>query len=389
MMSKETYLKRLKTALQQQGQVKGAELGEVLAFFEELWEDRLENGQSEAAIWADLGEPEAAAGQITAEVASQTPQPGPDPEPSGTKWAEAASDQQESGQTFSSGQEQPQSYDKTFAATCCRQVVLETFNQQIEVGPSEDGRIHLTFTVNKWTTYKLLLRDEFLFLRRLKKEPSGGLAWLWPLRFQESLAPLMLRLPTTVVYSLLTKTRNGGSRVEGVRLHKLDLRDQNAALRLTGLEPETLDARSSNGGISLEQSQIRQGLSLQSSNAGISCAQVDAGWLEMTSSNGRLTCSQVQLKQQAALITSNAAIQLTDLRADKLDCQSSNGGIKVEGLAVKHIRLVTSNANIRGTIRGKAADYYQGMPETAAAESAPYLYTQTSNGRVSLDFAGE
>ncbi|NJP40811.1 DUF4097 family beta strand repeat protein [Oscillospiraceae bacterium HV4-5-C5C] len=383
-MNKETYLKRLKSALQQQGQLKEQELSDVLAFFDELWEDRSENGQSDAEIRASLGEPETAAQQIRAEAAWQTTSPGL----SGLMGADTASDQANSGQTFRSSQEQRQLYDKTLAADCCRQLVLDTFNQRIEVGPSEDERIHLGFSLDKWTAYHLNLQDEVLTFCRFKKEGQSGLAWLWPFRFQDGLPPLILRLPASRAYSLLTQTRNGGSVVKDIRLHKLELKDQNAMLQLAGLTAEAIDARSSNGSISLEQSQIGQGLYLQSSNAGISCDQVDAGWLDLTSSNGRLSCRRTKLKQQARLLTSNASIQLTDLTADKLDCQSSNGSIKLENLAAEHISLVTSNANIRGTVKGQVTDYYQGIPETSAAELPPYLYAHTSNGRVNLSFVG-
>ena len=75
--------------------------------------------------------------------------------------------------------------------------------------------------------------------------------------------------------------------------------------------------------------------------------------------------------QTICMESTNGALRLKDVQADeKLVAHTTNGSIHFEEIDAKDIQLKTSNASIKGTLRGKGTEY--------AIESG------TSNGKNSL-----
>lgn len=111
-------------------------------------------------------------------------------------------------------------------------------------------------------------------------------------------------------------------------------------------------------------------LSARTKNSGISCQSIACGQMELITENSSIKCSQVQA-DVLQMATSNSSIKLNDVVVqNKLHAKTSNGSIQFENISAQRITLETTNASIKGTLPGCAADYS--------------IVSHTSNGKNTL-----
>lgn len=110
---------------------------------------------------------------------------------------------------------------------------------------------------------------------------------------------------------------------------------------------------------------------LRTSNGGIEGEELSLrGELQLTSSNGSIKLEQLQAGR-IALSTSNASVKLEQAQAEHIEASTSNASIKLEEIRTDSLRAVTSNSPI------KAEDV-----------DASELTLITSNGSISGELAG-
>ena len=127
-----------------------------------------------------------------------------------------------------------------------------------------------------------------------------------------------------------------------------------------------VEINTTNASIKGEKLQLAGPVVLITRNAKIDLENVAAGQLRMDTSNAKLTLEKVSA-EHIELHTSNAPISVERVTAQTLYAKTSNGAIKTEGLDAQAVDLTTSNGAISGELAGKPEDY--------SVESA------TSNGK--------
>lgn len=204
--------------------------------------------------------------------------------------------------------------------------VISARDRGIALEPSEDGRVHVHCEKDEIDEIVCYEKEGmFFFSHRSKRRMHffGG--------FSRVDSTIKVQIPESVMQAELSTT-NGGIRISEIS------------------KPEMVKVHTTNGGIT--------------------CNDVRASHVELISSNASVKCEDTKV-QTICMESTNGALRLKDVQADeKLVAHTTNGSIHFEEIDAKDIQLKTSNASIKGTLRGKGTEY--------AIESG------TSNGKNSL-----
>lgn len=191
-----------------------------------------------------------------------------------------------------------------------------------------------------------------------------------------------------------------------------DIRTTNAAIS-AGVAIGELIARTSNGSIVLEDTTARK-ISGGTSNGAIKLENVTCSDMELSTTNGRivandicssrakLTSSNASVNVQGATVSdmmlksSNGGMRVEDLTGEKLHVQTSNASIKVEDICAQDITLITANGSVTGSINGKMGDYAITSKTSNGSNNLPNgtdgrgkLDVRTANGRIAIEFVGK
>ena len=189
-----------------------------------------------------------------------------------------------------------------------------------------------------------------------------------------------------------------------------DIHTTNASIS-AGVAIGELIARTSNGAIVLEDVTARK-ISGGTSNGAIKIENVTCSDMELGTSNGRivangicgsrakLTSSNASVKVQDATVSdlmlksSNGGIRVEELTGGKLHAQTSNASVMVEDICAQDITLITANGSVTGTINGKMGDYAITSKTSNGSNNLPNgtegrgrLDVRTANGRIAINFA--
>ena len=190
-----------------------------------------------------------------------------------------------------------------------------------------------------------------------------------------------------------------------------DIRTSNAAISASVAINELI-AHTSNGAIALED-MTAQRISGGTSNGSVKLEDVSCTVIELTSSNGRIVANDICC-EKAKLTTSNASVsvqdatvselfvktgnggmRLDDVTGEKLHAQTSNASIKISDVNASDITLITSNGSITGSLAGGIGDYAITSKTSNGSNSLPNgtrgertLDVRTSNGKIAIDFEG-
>lgn len=222
------------------------------------------------------------------------------------------------------------------------------------------------------------------------------------------------------------------------KYHKYDVTAENGVLTVTYRAPNILErifnamrrepvvvgvpagyaglinANTVNGGIEAETLHLTGQLKLQTTNGSIGLEDIQAETVTASSTNGSIKAEQLQgqqlrlrttnaklkLEQVDAPVvdlgTTNAKIDLESVRADTLTAGTSNSAISVDQIDAQQVRLRTSNGSISGRVAGSAADYTissgtsngkNNIPSRAGGQRT--LEAHTSNGSIKIEFAND
>lgn len=135
---------------------------------------------------------------------------------------------------------------------------------------------------------------------------------------------------------------------------------------------------------------------LQSSNARIVLGHMVARSLYAGTSNSRIVLEDVYVREQLDAITSNSSVNAKNVNCDEtIQMRTSNGPIRVEMVDAKCITMKSSNGSISGSVKGVQEDFTirtgtsngrSNLPNRDGGEKQ--LTAKTSNSNINLEFIG-
>lgn len=193
--------------------------------------------------------------------------------------------------------------------------------------------------------------------------------------------------------SLDLTTTNGDIRLEGVTADTISAETTNADIELTRCATDTLQCVTTNDDIELKDMQANT-LAARTKNGSAELVNVTATDITVANDNGKIMLNNVSAGTISAQ-TDNAHIAFGDVTADTVKAVTDNGRVEVRALNAQEIRLVTDNASIHGTVSGRREDYRCDIVvNNGSSDIRPggdgdrYLYAETANGNIRLEFLG-
>lgn len=190
-----------------------------------------------------------------------------------------------------------------------------------------------------------------------------------------------------------------------------DIRTENAAVSASVAINELM-MHTSNGAITLEDATIRR-INGKTSNGALRLECVTCVEMELGTSNGRivaqditgktvkLTSGNASVNVHAATVndmslrSSNGGLRIEDVTGGKLHAQTSNGSVKVSGINAEDVTLISSNGSISGDICGEMTDYAVTSKTSNGKNNLPNgtagarkLDVRTSNASIAIEFVG-
>lgn len=361
-----------------------ADRRQVLDYYNEMILDGIESGKPEDQVVEELGTPEQVAAQVLAGY--------------GARQASAqVQARQEEQAAFRAGQVAAQVLAGLDAAqTTAREVVAgfdagqAAAHQQAgyEPRPGHEPEKPLEYTFEgTGLRIEIRARDTRVELRRAKGGRPRVLAygcredWLIPEVTSEAFR-LTLRVP--MFFSNLWFLLQTGER-------------RRLVLELPEGFADGVSVKTTNADIAGDGLRLGGKARLSSTNNRISLEDSRFEILSACSSNGSMTLTDLS-GQKCKAETSNGRIRAENCHfAKKLLLATSNGPVRVENISAPVISLTTSNAPIKGWVRGREEDYAvtsgtsnasSVLRDTSACIDRPgRLLAETSNAPIKLGFA--
>lgn len=328
-MTKYAYLAELAECLEG---LPEEEINKTIAYYNEIIEDRMEEGLTEDAAVGALEHPYEVARQLLVELLTR---------PSSREKPER--------------EHLPQgSYtlkEQHFLAANVCEVKIQEENASIRLLGSPDEWIHLSYGESEMDGYEIQKEGERLSIFR-RRQPK------WKNSIQQSRRKqpvLTVALPTQFAGNLTAESYNGNISAQQIQLSgELQLKTSNGRLLLEQCTAHSLKGKTENGQISLKNVQTEQTLTATTSNDAIRAVDLRCGSsMKLQSANGKIVVEQVMAETEMILQTSNAAIiGSVAERADAFTIVShtSNGSSNLPGKWGKGNKLLnvkTSNGSIQ------------------------------------------
>lgn len=350
-MKKEEFLYELRQRIQP---IKESETEQIVTFFSESIDDRIENGISEEDAVADLGTIESIVETIARESDGNRV-------------------------TIS-----PNKLKKAYAPGEVSSIIIEDENTPVEISPSHTGEIKLAFYEHKKHTYTVTNENGILFVKGKYK----------PFSIFPHFDKVIIEIPELT-----------GS---------VSIKTTNATIRCQKIKADQLSLTTTNGLISLEDAAVNNDITLKTGNARIETDSLTAANFTAKTTNGLVKVSSARISGAICVITTNAAISAADCNAASITCKAScgavavvntsaeqlidllttNSAINVEGIKCgSTIKLNTSNGTIKGNIDDERAQYTVCSNTTngsnmlgCSAGGSKNLNANTTNGSIRLQF---
>lgn len=374
-MTKNEYLIELATRLQALTNDPNSiypELTSMISFYQEMVDDKIEDGLSEEEAVAAMESPDEIVKRLKNEFGECVPRETDDaPEPGTASALNAV-------RAVTRREYSPDKVSLVRVIDCDHAVKLIK-GGQVAVNYEDDANGKYEVSLEAGVLTLTYIRDKRSFLRNI-------FGW------KHSVREVKVEMPNNW----------GGT---------ADIRTSNAAIS-AGVAINELIARTSNGAISLEDATFTK-VSGITSNGSVKLEDVTCGDMELTSSNGRMVANDICCKK-AKLTTSNASVsvqdatvselylktgnggmRLDDVTGEKLHAQTSNASIKISDVNASDITLISSNGSVTGSLAGSMKDYAITSKTSNGSNSLPNgtqgertLDVRTSNGKIAIDFEG-
>jgi DUF4097 and DUF4098 domain-containing protein YvlB len=135
-------------------------------------------------------------------------------------------------------------------------------------------------------------------------------------------------------------------------------------------------------------------MTLSTVNGSITAGGFTVGGVEAATTNGNVQLKDFSASGAAAVSTVNGQIALDGLTAETVSAANTNGRIQLDGVAVSGaVTLSTVNGSISGTLKGSASDYAVNAHTvngsnnlTNCASGSKPLSAHTTNGSIDIRF---
>lgn len=326
-MTKTAYLAKLTECLKG---IPEDEINKTIAYYNEIIEDRMEEGQTEEKAVDGLEHPSEVARQLLVELLTRA-----------TDTESSKSSRRSEGYVVKKQQ---------FSTEIIREVLLREENAPIRIERSPDEWIHLSYGENETHRYELQQTDGCLSVIncRLRMKRSD-----WNNRCNPPV--LTIALPQQMTGRVMAESVNASISAEQIQMAgELCLKTSNAHLRLKECTAHTITARTSNANITLENVQVEQGMTAITANCGIRASNVHCGSaLNLQTENAEISFEQVTARTELIFRTANGSIvgHLTEpTDTFRIISRTTNGSSSLPtkwGKGPIRLTATTSNGNIQ------------------------------------------
>lgn len=255
-----------------------------------------------------------------------------------------------------------------------RALVVRDEDAPVQIVPSADGALRVSYWENACMTYDILEEDGALRVEKRREMPK-----LWGMDFGYTRSKaLRIEVPDGVEVDVCTSNAQillgDDEGDESVYFPSASLTTSNGAITLAGVRAGQVEAHTSNDAVQLTRVEA-DAISAETSNGFVSLADVRAG--------------------QICLLSSNDGMRLEGVEADCVNAKTSNGAVEFAALRVeKALDLQSSNGDIRGSLPGNRDDYRvesgtsngeNTLPSSPGGEG-PVLRLFTTNGDIDISF---
>ena len=337
-MTKQDFLLTMQNAL---SGMHRADLEKTLQYYREMIEDRVEDGMSEEAAVADVGDPielaEAIRGKPAARTAIRTAGAAGTPKPHGAPKARRPMSGGKKaalivcaallivaglglilGSLHMQGDTEVKEY--SFATPDFSDIMIDGGSATVQLLPASDGVCRVQCSEARGRQTIVGVTEGLLHIQRISK-------WsLFPLSLGEDF--IRVYLPARSYESLWVKTSSGGVSVPA------DFRFRSAVVN------------ASSGGIGFA-SEVTDELNVQTSSGGVAVSNASPDSLFVSASSGGVTVLGMS-PGEATLRVSSGSLRLDGVRCGELSAESSSGSIRLSDvIAEGAITLGCTSGSIR------------------------------------------
>ena len=360
-MTKTEYLIELAVKIQSLTDKPAAiheELKGLITFYQEMIEDKIEDGMTEEEAVAAMESPDEIAARLKSELEEE-------------KLNTTTLEPEENTQTpdenvYAKACEDSTLMRREYAAEGLNKILIEDENSGIKV---KFGNVVAVNSYDNAEGFYEVTNNAGVLLVKYKRNIRNF--FRLPI-FRKKRGTLVLEVPRAWGGYLYARTSNAKIEIEA-EISEILLRTSNAGIDINSVRADKLRAVTSNGKINAVK---------------IGCSSA-----ELVTSNGKIYAEDARADELLKLSSSNGPINVYNIVTSKFSAATSNSGINVDSIEADDISLATSNGNITGTLPGKQADYAitsrtvngkNKLPD--GTEGTKKLSVRTSNGKITIDF---
>ena len=350
-MNKEQFLTALRARLTG---LPREDLERTLQYYREMIDDRIEEGMSEQAAVADVGDPDELAAAILQRPVRRTQiqaAKASAPMSAGKRAALIvcavlliiAGISLILGATNLGKGRDGSVKEYTFANAGIRALELDTGAAAVDLRPAKDGICRVQCVESATLKYKVWLNEGTLHIER---EPASR--WFF---FRVSLKEDYVRvwLPEREYESLWVKTSSGGVSVpEDFCFRTAIISASSGGVGFAADVTDELNIQTSSGGVAVAGASPKE-LFIHASSGGVALSDMQPGNVTLSLSSGGLRLSDVHCSGDLSAEDSSGSIRFSDVIADgtmTLECTS--GSIKLEDCDAAELRIQCVSGSVSG-----------------------------------------
>lgn len=248
-------------------------------------------------------------------------------------------------------------------------------NTSIEINPTSGEKVYIEYYEDEYNKYDILENEDTILIKKLSYPRY--------IIFKGFFGSL---IKTKLIINIPLKSM----------VNKLEVLTTNASINCIDLSVPRIELESNNGAINIKNIDSSNGIKLQTTNAKLDiCSVKSHSMIECDTSNAAIVLQDVKSNDNIKLKTINGTVKINSVDSKNLTVKTSNGSIKFDYINVEeHIDLKSSNADIRGNIKGKIEEFNITSKTSNAKNNLPTslklgnknLTAITSNGSINVEF---
>lgn len=397
-MLKKTFMKKLRRSL---AQLPADEQKKTLDYYSELIDDRIENGATEEAATAAMGDIDLIAKEILCDASERGVRLKKRRMPSAVKvilmilavilvlgilGACVMAAMVYAGFSITGEWHQK---EKVFSASDVGTIEMQLSMFDLTIEPSNDEQIHIFYFENPDLTEIDISATED-GIRFVQKQN-----WYAQFIFNKGYFRAELMIPEGFEGSVKSDSAVGDIWVDNIRSSvRFDLRTSTGDMTVKDIEAQGSSFINRTGDTSMSSCRFDGDIDISATTGGVKLENVSAGELTVSVSTGDILLNSVTAAAlEAGATTGN--IRTSSVKAGSVNLHASTGDIRVDALDAESITLKASTGSITGTLKGHAEDYSieshtstgdNNLPESFGSGERKLSVT-TSTGSISISFA--